>query len=98
MYLEGTGVRRDYFVAMDWFFRAAAQGDADAEYNLGIMYAYGIGVARQDAKARRWLSRAASRRHRLAERELDGIRQRGAEFRRRYPLPDLRRVKRNLYG
>ena len=98
MYLEGFGVSRDYFAAMDWFFKAAAQGHGDAEYNLGIMYAYGIGVARQDNKARRWLSRAAARRHRLAQRELEGLLQRRAEFRRRYPLPDLRRVKRNLYG
>ncbi len=34
--------------------KAAEQGDVDAQYNLGVMYAYGDGVPEDDAEAVRW--------------------------------------------
>ena len=34
---------------MKWYRKAAEQGSADAQYNLGVMYRYGYGV-RQDSK------------------------------------------------
>jgi uncharacterized protein len=37
----------------------AKAGDATAEFNLGLDYANGIGVPRDDAKAARWLLKAA---------------------------------------
>lgn len=44
--------------AAEWMQKAAEQGMADAQYLLGIIYAEGIGVAVDDAKARLWLQRA----------------------------------------
>jgi hypothetical protein len=38
----------------------AAQGDADAQHNLGIMYADGIGVPQDYTKARQWYEKAAT--------------------------------------
>jgi hypothetical protein len=38
--------------------KAAEQGMPDAEYLLGIIYAEGIGVEVDDARARLWLQRA----------------------------------------
>ena len=35
------------------------QGNASGQYNLGVMYADGRGVARDDAEAVRWYRRAA---------------------------------------
>ena len=38
MYEEGRGVEQDYATAVEWFRKAADQGDANAQYNLGVMY------------------------------------------------------------
>ncbi len=35
--------------------RAAEQGDAEAQYNLGMMYATGIGVREDHVQAYKWL-------------------------------------------
>jgi uncharacterized protein len=35
------GVPEDDAEAVKWFRKAAEQGYADAQYNLGLMYAYG---------------------------------------------------------
>lgn len=39
--------------------KAAAQGDAEAEFSLGVLYATGRGVARDDAQAVNWYRKAA---------------------------------------
>ena len=49
MYHQGQGVRQDYTQARRWFEKAASQGEAAAQYNLGVMYHQGQGV-RQDIK------------------------------------------------
>ena len=41
------------------FVAGAAQDDADAQFNLGVMYAEGHGVSLDDAEAVRWFRRAA---------------------------------------
>jgi len=41
------------------FLRAAEQGDSDAQSNLGVMYANGQGVAKDDAQAVAWIRQAA---------------------------------------
>ena len=40
--------------------KAAAQGDAAAQYNLGVMYAEGEGVAKDTVKAVEWYKKAAA--------------------------------------
>ena len=52
--------RNDYEGAMKWYQKAAAQGDVQAEYNIGAMYLEGQGVERDVAKAREWFERAAA--------------------------------------
>jgi len=42
-----------------WFQRAANQGNAAAQYNVGASYAAGTGVERSDANAAKWFQRAA---------------------------------------
>lgn len=44
--------------AAEWMEKAAEQGMADAQYLLGIIYAEGIGVPMNNAKAKIWLQRA----------------------------------------
>ena len=58
MYYNGQGVAQDYSAAMKWFRMAADQGDADAQFNLGIMYKNGKGVPQNTSEALRWLHKA----------------------------------------
>ena len=41
-----------------WYRKAADQGNADAQYKLGVMYFEGRGVARDDASAIDWFRKA----------------------------------------
>ena len=47
--------------AAAWYRKAAEQGDANAQFNLGLMYAKGQGVPQDYAAAHKWLNLAASR-------------------------------------
>ena len=56
----GLGVAQDAKKAAEWFGKAAAQGVAEAQFNLGIMCASGVGVEKDEAKAVVWLEQAAT--------------------------------------
>ena len=45
--------------AVRWYRLAAEQGDANAQYNLGVRYGAGEGVPPDDAEAVRWFRLAA---------------------------------------
>jgi hypothetical protein len=44
-----------------WYRKAAEQGLAAAQYNLGLMYSYGKGVPQDYAETHMWFNLAASR-------------------------------------
>jgi len=46
MYDSGQGVAQDYAEAAAWYRKAAEQGDAVAQFNLGSMYFKGKGAQR----------------------------------------------------
>jgi len=52
---------QDYAEAARWYRKAADQGDAGAQFDLGLMYCRGQGVTQDYAEAHMWLSLAASR-------------------------------------
>ena len=52
--------------AVDYYRKAAAQGDPEGEFGLGSMYAAGEGVKRDPAEARKWIARAAEKGHAAA--------------------------------
>ena len=56
MYAQGHGVPKNYSEAAKWFRRAANQGNADAQSNLGAMYSVGRGVPQDFVQAYIWLS------------------------------------------
>ena len=56
---EGEGVPQDYNEAVRWFRKAADQGLADAQFNLGIMYFHGEGIAQDLNEAVRWIRKAS---------------------------------------
>ncbi|KAF0095333.1 MAG: hypothetical protein E1N59_828 [Puniceicoccaceae bacterium 5H] len=60
IYYYGMGdVLPDFEKAFRWFTQAADQGNADAQYNLGVMYQMGEGVDVQPEKAVFWYQQAA---------------------------------------
>ena len=58
MYDLGRGVREDDAEAAHWYRRAAEQGLAKAQNQLGIMYSFGRGVREDEEEAVRWFRRA----------------------------------------
>ena len=50
---------RDFVQALAWFGKAAEQGNAPAEINVGSMFANGLGVSRDYAQAVAWYRKAA---------------------------------------
>ena len=44
---------------MKWYRKAAEQGDAKAQNNLGVVYDRGEGVPQDDAEAVKWYRKAA---------------------------------------
>ncbi len=51
--------RGDYATALREYRKAAEQGVADAQFNLGLMYGNGHGVPQDYAKALQWYRKAA---------------------------------------
>ena len=59
MYAKGLGVAIDYAQAVSWFQKAADQGNAGAEYDLGVAYLDGHGVKQDTAHALILIRKAA---------------------------------------
>ena len=53
------GLTQDCAQAASWYRKAADQGDADAQYNLGLLYVNGQGVPQDYAQAVSWFRKAA---------------------------------------
>ena len=58
MYDNGQGVRQDYTQAVQWYRKAAEQGDAQAQLALGLRYATGQGVRQDIVIAKEWFGKA----------------------------------------
>ncbi len=57
------GIPHDYVRARQWYEKAAAQGDAEAQYNLGVMYDEGQGVRQNKRTAKEWFGKACDNGH-----------------------------------
>ena len=58
---------------MRWYRMAAEQGNADAQYNLGFMYAIGSGVLKDATLAHMWLNIAGANGSEIAREWRDTI-------------------------
>ena len=54
------GVAQGSKLAVEWYAKAAAQGHAIAQYNLGVCYERSEGVAQDFKLAAAWYGRAAA--------------------------------------
>src|ERR1051325_6372856 len=62
--------RGDYSTALRLLRPLAEHGDAQAQYNLGVVYAHGRGVAKDDSTAVLWYRKAAEQGFALAQSNL----------------------------
>jgi TPR repeat protein len=65
--------RGDYATALREWRPLAEQGDANAQYNLGVMYDFEKGVPQDFATARQWYEQAAAQGHAGAQNNLGGL-------------------------
>jgi TPR repeat protein len=66
-------VPQDYTEAILWYRKAAYQGNAEAEHDLGYMYYYGQDLPQDYTEARRWYRKAADHGYPEARRALRSI-------------------------
>ena len=85
MYAEGQGVPQDYAEAVKWFRLAADQGNATAQYNLGLMYDKGQGVPQNYAEAVKWYRLAADQGNAVAQFNLGVMYDKARACRRTMP-------------
>ena len=71
MYFLGQGLKQDLVKAFEWYTKAALREDAEAQYNLGLIYKNGQGVEQDDFKAKEWFIKAAEQGHEDAQFNLD---------------------------
>ncbi|MFN7096943.1 MAG: tetratricopeptide repeat protein, partial [Gammaproteobacteria bacterium] len=62
-----------YAEVVKWYGCAAEQGDADAAYRLGKIYAQGIGVEKNLEEAKKWYELADENGHEKAAQQLEAI-------------------------
>lgn len=66
----GEVIEQNFNVAAIWFEQAATQNVAEAQFQLGVYYEYGIGVKRNDTVALQWYEKAAKQNHEEAKQAL----------------------------
>lgn len=59
VFCKGEDVEQDYAEGAKWFLMSARQGNAQAQFNLGMMHATGHGVSQNHAESVRWYRLAA---------------------------------------
>jgi len=52
-------VEQDYKEAVNWYRKAAEQGNGQAQTILGVMYSHGQGVERDTEEAVKWYKKAS---------------------------------------
>src|SRR5437867_1804409 len=72
-YANGEGVPKDEAEAAKWYRRAAEQGFAAAQYELGACFANGLGVIRDHVAAYELMNLASAQGHELAKQYLSVV-------------------------
>lgn len=69
--------KKEYEQAAKCFLRAAEQGYAKAQYNLGIFYAFSLGLEKNEGEAVKWYQKAAEQGHADVQSNLGACYERG---------------------
>lgn len=70
---RGQGITQSYAEAAKWWRKAAEQGYAESQHDLGMMYATGWGIARNDAEAVKWFRKAAKQGYAWSQHNLGAM-------------------------
>ena len=62
--------------AAKWYFQAASAGNAEAQYNLGVLFQTGKGVVRDDKESLHWMQQAARNGHDAAKAYVGAVKKR----------------------
>jgi TPR repeat protein len=73
LYQHGLGVDTDYAQAETWYYKAAGQGNSNAENQLGYMNQYGLGIPPDSAQALAWYRTAADQGNKTAMENLKAL-------------------------
>jgi TPR repeat protein len=73
MYEFGEGVPENDAEAVKWYRKAADQGHAKAQSNLGVMYYNGDGVPENHVRAYVWLSMAKTQGYEKAKKGVETV-------------------------
>jgi hypothetical protein len=73
MYANGDGVPKVSTEAVKWFRKAGDQGNAQAQFNLGVMYFLGEGVPKDLIQAYFWFYLASASGEKSAQENLAAI-------------------------
>lgn len=71
-YYNGKGVEKNYEKAVEWYTKAAEQGNSYAQNDLGNCYYNGKGVEKNDDLAVNWLRKSAKQENENAKKDLIG--------------------------
>ena len=66
----GAGTAQDPKKAFECFLKAAKQGHASAQFNVGARYARGDGIAEDRQKSIEWYAKAAAQGHERAQSKI----------------------------
>ena len=69
--------QKDYSLAMTWFRKAAGQGNAVAQNNIGWLYENGFGIQRDYAEAVTWYRKAADQGNTRAQENIGALYEKG---------------------
>lgn len=58
--------QKDYQQAMQWYLKAADEGNTDAMVNIGLLYQHGNGVQQNYQQAMQWYLKAADKNNPIA--------------------------------
>ena len=73
MFLRGEGMEPNFNKARVWFRRGIENGDENCQYQMGLMYLYGLGVDADAVKASEYFGAAADKDHTLAQVRLGAL-------------------------
>ncbi|MFX8860198.1 tetratricopeptide repeat protein, partial [Acinetobacter baumannii] len=74
MYANGQGVGQSDAKAFEWYLKAANNGSAMAQFNIGQHYLHGSnGLPKNRVQALNWLKKAANNGHAQAKLVLAGL-------------------------
>ena len=76
-YAKGKGVNKEWSEAANWYIKAACQGEAKAQFALGLIYEKGKGVKKILDEALKWYSEAAKQGHAEAIRKVAKLKKSG---------------------